>query len=55
MNKEIRKKELLKITIENQSFLKRLQDKQSNYSVAKWDEEFKLTEKYIKNVCEYPF
>ena len=34
MNQEKRNKELLKITIENQQFLKRLQDKPATYSVT---------------------
>jgi Hemingway/CFA97 len=55
LNREQRKKELLKITVENQNFLKRLQDKSSNYSVAKWEEDFKHKEKIMKNMCEYPF
>ena len=33
LNSEVRRKELMKITIENQAILKRLQDKTSNYSV----------------------
>jgi hypothetical protein len=55
LNRDVRKKELLKITIENQAILRRLQDKTSNYSVAKWEEDFKHKEKIMKNMCEYPF
>ena len=55
LNSEVRRKELMKITIENQAILKRLQDKTSNYSVQKWEEDFKETEKRMKNMCEYPF
>jgi hypothetical protein len=54
LNKEIRKKDLLKITIENQNILRRLQDKQATYSVNRWDEEYRTTEKIKKNICEYP-
>mmetsp|Transcript_263 Transcript_263/g.269 ORF Transcript_263/g.269 Transcript_263/m.269 type:complete len:128 (-) Transcript_263:330-713(-) len=54
LNREVRKKELLKITVENQQMLKRLQDKQSNYSVARWEEDFKSKERMMKNMCEYP-
>lgn len=35
--------------------MKRLQDKTSNYSVAKWEEDFKHKEQIMKNMCEYPF
>lgn len=55
MNREQRKKDLLKITIENQAILKRLQDKESHYSVMRWEEDFKSKEKIMKNLCEYPF
>lgn len=46
---------MLKITIENQQILKRLQDKNSHYSVVRWEEDFKHKEKIMKNMCEYPF
>jgi hypothetical protein len=35
--------------------LKRLQNKQSNYSVEKWEEDFRETEKRMASMCEYPF
>lgn len=34
--------------------LKRLQEKTSNYSVAKWEEDFRTKERIMKNMCEYP-
>ena len=55
LNSEVRKKELMKITIENQNILRRLQEKTSNYSVNKWEEDFRETEKRMKSMCEYPF
>ena len=55
MNRDVRKKELLKITIENQAILRRLQDKTSNYSVHRWEEDFRHKEKIMRNMCEYPF
>lgn len=54
MNSDVRRRELMKITIENQAILKRLQDKTSNYSVERWEDQFKETEKRMKNICEYP-
>jgi hypothetical protein len=39
LNRERRKRELLKITMENQQILKRLQDKQPNYNVSQWNRE----------------
>jgi hypothetical protein len=32
-----------------------LQEKTSNYSVNKWEDDFKETEKRMKSMCEYPF
>ena len=55
MNREQRKKELMKITVENQAILRRLQDKQPTYSVTKWNDDFKQIEKIRNNVCEYPY
>ena len=39
LNKDNRKRELLRITMENQAILKRLQEIQSNYDVVKWEEQ----------------
>jgi len=36
LNRDARKRELMKITKENQLILKRLQDKQANYNVSAW-------------------
>jgi hypothetical protein len=55
LNRDVRKRELLKITLENQAILKRLQEKTSNYSVTKWEDDFKHKENIMKNMCEYPF
>ena len=54
MNSDVRRRDLMKITIENQAILKRLQDKTSNYSVERWEDDFRETEKRMKNMCEYP-
>lgn len=56
LNRDGRKKELMKITMENQAFLRRLQSKKSCYSVSRWEEDFSKKEKLMKEVmCEYPF
>ena len=44
----------MKITIENQAILKRLQDKTFNYSVERWEDDFRETKKRMKNMSEYP-
>ena len=40
LNRNQRKKELMKITVENQAILRRLQEKQPTYSVTKWTRDF---------------
>lgn len=54
LNRQQRKQELLKITLENQAILRRLQDKNSNYNVAKWEHEHKMRKDLLKNMSEYP-
>ena len=53
LNKEARKRELWKITTENQAILKRISEKNSNYDVIKWEEERFEREKIMKNISEY--
>jgi len=54
LNKDYRKKELMKITLENYDFLKRLGQKGSCYSVAKFEEDFKHNERLMKSLSEFP-
>jgi len=51
----VRKQELLKITIQNQEMLKRLQSKNSNYSVAEWEQADRERKNRINNMCENPY
>lgn len=55
LNREARKRELLKITVENQQILKRLQDKQPSYNVNRWAKEDKERKKILNYICEYPY
>ncbi|CAD8067464.1 unnamed protein product [Paramecium sonneborni] len=55
LNKDHRKKELIKIVVENQQLLKRIQDQKSQYNVKDWNEERKWVEKHIANISEYPY
>ena len=41
LNREKRKRDLLKITLENYDLLKRLNKKNSTYNVNKWEEDFR--------------
>lgn len=40
LNREKRRRDLVRITQENQAFLKRLQQKQATYSVERWENEY---------------
>lgn len=54
LNRAQRKQELLKITLENQAILRRLQDKSSNYNVAQWEHQHRQRKDLLKNMSEYP-
>ena len=55
LNREARKRELVKITRENQVILKRLQEKKPNYNVTKWAQDDFSRRKLLENICEYPY
>lgn len=55
LNREARKRELMKITRENQVILKRLQEKKPNYNVTRWAQEDQERRKILNNICEYPY
>ena len=54
LNKEVRKKDLIRITKENHRILQRLTHKTSEYSVMKWEEDFQSQERIRKNIQEHP-
>ena len=55
LNRDARRRELQKITIENQDILKRLQKKTATYSVEKWEEEFRKQNRYKEQISESPY
>lgn len=55
LNKELRKRDLIKITLENQALLKRLTEKQPSYRTEKWEGDRVETEKLLGNICEFPY
>jgi hypothetical protein len=55
LNRDIRRRELIKITLENQAFLRRLQNKTSNYNVNRWEDEELERKRLLKNICEYDY
>jgi len=54
LNKDARKKELLRITRENQSILKRIQQAQPVYNHVEWEDEHRKNSNYLRNRCEFP-
>ena len=45
----------MKITLENQAFLKRLQKKQATYSVERWESEYARQTLFRDQICENPY
>ena len=54
LNRDSRKRELVKITIENQNLLKRIQNQKSEYSVQSWLESHRQEQKILQNISEFP-
>lgn len=54
LNRDFRKKELLRITRENQSILKRIQQAQPQINHVQFEIEHRRNREYVKNCAEYP-
>ena len=54
LNREARRRHLIKITQENQAILRRLQAKQATYSVDRWEQEYHNNSMYRENVSQQP-
>jgi hypothetical protein len=54
LNRDYRKKELMKITQENLHILHRIQRAQPMYSHVEWSQHQKAMRQYLSNCCEYP-
>lgn len=54
LNKNVRQREMVRITEENENLLKRLQEKQSCYNVIEWEIDRKKQIKMLKKICYYP-
>ena len=55
MNKSYRKRELQRITQENQAILRRIQACEPSLNRAVWEEDRRQNEKWLRNICENPF
>jgi hypothetical protein len=54
LTKEARKREMRKITSENQEILRRIQNAEPTYDHMAWQEDARRHENYMKNMCELP-
>jgi hypothetical protein len=54
LNRDFRKKDLIRITHENQHILKRIQQAQPIYNHVAWEESHRKNAGYLRNCCEYP-
>mmetsp|Transcript_51479 Transcript_51479/g.122423 ORF Transcript_51479/g.122423 Transcript_51479/m.122423 type:complete len:285 (-) Transcript_51479:282-1136(-) len=54
LNKDSRKMELMRITQENQNILKRIQRAQPMYNHVEWEDSYRASSGYMRNLCEYP-
>jgi hypothetical protein len=53
LNKDRRKRELMKITKQNQLILTRIQESQPTYDHLSWAEEARVNQQFMTNICEY--
>jgi E3 ubiquitin-protein ligase TRIP12 len=53
LNKDRRKRELQKITKQNQTILSRIQESQPTYDHLTWAEEARINHQHMVNVCEF--
>ena len=53
LNKERRRRELQRITEQNQQILKRIQDSQPTYNHLLWEEEAQVKEQIVANISEF--
>lgn len=54
LNKDHRRRELVRITRENHHFLRRIQQAQPVYNHVQWEEGFRQSQSYLRVACERP-
>eukprot|EP00756_Hemistasia_phaeocysticola_P008877 Hpha_TRINITY_DN14760_c0_g1::TRINITY_DN14760_c0_g1_i1::g.102929::m.102929 len=55
LNREARKRELLRITQENQKLLGRIQHRQPTYNHLQWEQQRERNEMLCERICRYPY
>lgn len=55
LNKDMRRRELVRITQENQALLKRIQSRQPTYNHLLWEQDRERSEALCERICRYPY
>lgn len=55
LNREYRKKELQRISEENQAFLQRLQGTQAEIKAKRYEQDYRKKIPVLRNMCEFPY
>jgi len=55
LNRDQRRRELVRITQENQALLKRIQQRQPTYNHLVWEQEREKNEALCERICRYPY
>lgn len=55
LNKDMRRRELVRITQENQALLKRIQSRQPTYNHLLWEQDREKSEALCERICRYPY
>lgn len=53
LNRDRRKRELQRITVDNYDILRRIQDVRPTYDHSKWEKEAKDQRRLLKNICDF--
>merc|ERR1719460_3103345 len=55
LNMTVRKQEYDRIARENQAIMQRILQREPEFDRHKLDEDWKVTQRYLRNISEYPF
>lgn len=55
LNREFRRRSMIKIMNENEALLRRIQTRPSSYSTKKWENDYADKEKLLYNISEFPY
>merc|ERR1719231_896770 len=55
LNMTLRKQEYDRIARENQAIMQRILQREPNFNRAALDEDWKVTQRYLRNISEFPF